>query len=150
MELKAESRAESGFPQGTLLPNIRSPGPTRLTVQQMLLSSLPKSHLKIQLLPLSICILHWYMESTVHSSRSSLLFTYLYTDSDRPPTQAFIGLCPLLASSFMPLVSFSSYSAFLFTYRSRIQSTQPRFPNTSSGRQQIAAVSCKPSPCLII
>jgi hypothetical protein len=34
MELKAESRAESGFPQGTLLPNIRSPGPTRLTVQQ--------------------------------------------------------------------------------------------------------------------
>jgi hypothetical protein len=33
MELKAESRAESGFPQGTLLPNIRSPGPTRLTVQ---------------------------------------------------------------------------------------------------------------------
>jgi hypothetical protein len=36
MELKAESRAESGFPQGTLLPNIRSPGPTRLTVQQKL------------------------------------------------------------------------------------------------------------------
>jgi hypothetical protein len=33
MELKAESRAESGFPQGTLLPNIRSPGPMRLTVQ---------------------------------------------------------------------------------------------------------------------
>jgi hypothetical protein len=27
MELKAESRAESGFPQGTLLPIIRSPGP---------------------------------------------------------------------------------------------------------------------------
>jgi hypothetical protein len=26
MELKVESRAESGFPQGTLLPNIRSPG----------------------------------------------------------------------------------------------------------------------------
>jgi hypothetical protein len=35
MELKAESRAESGFPQGTLLPNIRSPGPTRLTVQHI-------------------------------------------------------------------------------------------------------------------
>jgi hypothetical protein len=27
MELKAESRAELGFPQGTLLPIIRSPGP---------------------------------------------------------------------------------------------------------------------------
>jgi hypothetical protein len=29
MELKADSRAESGFPQGTLLPNIRSPGPDK-------------------------------------------------------------------------------------------------------------------------
>jgi hypothetical protein len=27
MELKADSRAELGFPQGTLLPIIRSPGP---------------------------------------------------------------------------------------------------------------------------
>jgi hypothetical protein len=40
MELKAESRAESGFPQGTLLPNIRSPGPTRLTVQHIDMSDL--------------------------------------------------------------------------------------------------------------
>ena len=31
MQLNEESRAESGFPQGTLLPNIRSPGPTRLS-----------------------------------------------------------------------------------------------------------------------
>jgi hypothetical protein len=34
MELKAESRAESGFPQGTLLPIIRSPGPDEALCSQ--------------------------------------------------------------------------------------------------------------------
>jgi hypothetical protein len=37
MELKAESRAKSGFPQGTLLPIIRSPGPDEALCSTVLL-----------------------------------------------------------------------------------------------------------------
>jgi hypothetical protein len=55
MELKAESRAESGFPQGTLLPNIRSPGPTRLTVQQVIYD-IPCGHVAITVLVIAT----WY------------------------------------------------------------------------------------------